>query len=84
MAKHSHTFVETYDGFLGYGMDRQTDEDTVAVYLQKFSDDDLMKVMLKRMSDEELAELFEMVSKMLKTHFNEPEYHKYFLKDDGQ
>ena len=83
MAQHSHTFVETYNGFLGYGMDRQTDEDTVAVYLQKFSDDDLMKVMLKRMSDEELAELFEMVSKILKTHFTEPEYHKYFLKDDG-
>ena len=83
MAKHSHTFVETYDGFLGYGMDRQTDEDTVAVYLQKFSDDDLMKVMLKRMSDAELAEVFEMISKLLKVHFTEPEYHKYFLKEEG-
>lgn len=84
MAKHAHTFVETYDGFLGYGMDRQTDEDTIEVYLQKFSDDDLMKVLLQRMSDEELAELFEMISKMLKVHLTEPEYHKYFLKDDGR
>ncbi len=83
MAKHTHSFVETHDGFLGYGMDRQTDEDTVAVYLQKFSDDDLMKVMLKRMSDAELAEVFEMVSKLLKVHLTEPEYHRYFLKDDG-
>ena len=82
MAKHSHTFVDTYDGFLGYGMDRQTDEDTVAVYLQKFSDDGLMKVMLKRMSDAELAEVFEMVSRLLKVHLTEPEYHRYFLKDE--
>lgn len=82
MAKHSHNFVETYDGFLGYGMDRQTDEDTLKVYLQKFSDDDLMKVMLKRMSDDELAEVFETVSKLLKVHLSEPEYHRYFLKDE--
>jgi hypothetical protein len=34
------------------------------------------------MSDEELAEVFEMISKLLKTHFTEPEYHKYFLKDE--
>ena len=82
MAKHSHEFVETYDGFLGFGMDRQTDENTVEVYLQKFSDDELMKVALKRMSDEELAEVFEMISKILKIHLAEPEYHKYFLKDE--
>lgn len=82
MAKHAHTFVETHDGFLGFGMDRETDENTVQVYLQKFSDDELLKIMLKRMSDAELAEVFEMISKMLKIHFTEPEYHRYFLKDD--
>lgn len=83
MTKHAHTFVETYDGFLGFGMDRETDENTVEAYLQKLSDDDLMKVMLKRMTDEELAEVFEMVSKLLKTHLTEPEYHEHFLKDNG-
>ena len=82
MAKHSHAFVETYDGFLGYGLDRQTDEDTVKVYLQKFSDDDLMATVLGRMSDEDLAEVFELMGKMLKKHLSEPEYHRLFLKDE--
>ncbi|MHB8111646.1 MAG: cytoplasmic protein [Syntrophorhabdaceae bacterium] len=82
MAKHSHEFVEHYDGFLGYGMDRQIDEGTIQVYLQKFSDDELMKVILKRMSDDELAGLFETISKTLKTHLTEPEYHRLFLKDE--
>jgi hypothetical protein len=39
MGIHSHTFVETYDGLVGFGADRKTDENTVIYYLQKFSDD---------------------------------------------
>jgi hypothetical protein len=81
MKKHSHRFVETFDGFLGYGLDRQSDEDTVQVYLQKFSDDDLMKTILKRMTDDELTEVFETTSKMLKKYLTEPEYHQLFLKE---
>ena len=42
MAKHTHEFVETYDGLVGFGMDRETDGYTLTYYLQKFSDDDLM------------------------------------------
>lgn len=83
MAKHSHNFVETYDGFLGYGLDRKTDEDTVRVYLQKFSDDRLMETILKRMTDEDLDELFEVVGKALRNYLTEPEYHRLFLKDEA-
>jgi hypothetical protein len=82
MTKHSHNFVEAFDGFLGFGLDRQSDEATVHVYLQKFSDDDLMKTLLKRMTDEDLAEVFDVIGKMLKKYLSEPEYHKLFLKED--
>ena len=83
MAKHSHNFVETFDGFLGYGLDRQSDEDTVRFYLQKFSDDILMETILKRLSDDDLNELFNIISKMLKIYLSEPEYNSLFLKDEG-
>ncbi len=82
MAKHSHCFVETFDGLLGYGFDRQTNEDTVQVYLQKLSDDALLDILLKRMTDEDLAELFELTGGMLKKYLSEPEYHRLFLKDE--
>jgi hypothetical protein len=82
MAKYSHRFVETFNGLVGYGLDRQTDENTVQVYLQKFSDDDLMKTILKRMTDDDLTEVFEITSKMLKKHLAEPEYHQLFLKEE--
>ncbi len=81
MAKHSHRFVEDFDEFLGFGLDRQSDEDTVQVYLQKFSDDDLMKILLKRMTDEDLSEVFELLAKILKKHLSEDEYHRFFLKE---
>ena len=82
MPTHTHNFVESYDGLVGYGADRETDENTVVYYLQKFSDDNFMALMAKRMTDEELLELFDLVNRLLKNHLTESEYHKLFLKED--
>ena len=81
MNNHSHSFVETYDGFVGFGFNRETDENTVVYYLQKFSDDDLMKTLIKKLSDEELNELFNLVNRLLKEHLTERQYHTLFLKE---
>ncbi len=81
VAKHSHHFVEKFEGLVAYGMERESDEHAVQVYLQKFSDDDLMRTILKRMTDNDLNELFELVNTMLKKYLTEPEYHQLFLKD---
>lgn len=78
---HSHQFVETYTGLVGFGLDRKTDENTVIYYLQKFSDDALMQHLIRKMTDAELEELFETVNRMLKAHLSENEYHTLFLKD---
>lgn len=78
---HTHDFVEEYDGFVGFGMDREIDEHTLTYYLQKFSDDELIEVMRKRMSGEELEQLFNLLAGLLKKHLAEEEYHKYFLKE---
>ncbi len=80
--KHSHRFVEVFDGLLGYGLDRKTNEDTVRFYLQKFSDDHLMETILNRMTDEDLDEVFNITSRMLKKYLSEPEYHELFLKEE--
>ena len=82
MPTHSHNFVEEYTGLVGFGLDRETDEATVRVYLQKFSDDALMKVMLTRLGDEELAQAFDYISGLLRKHLNEEEYHNLFLKEE--
>jgi hypothetical protein len=82
MPTHTHNFVETYDGLVGYGADRETDENTVVYYLQKFSDDKFMALMARRMTDAELLELFDLINRLLKNHLTESEYHTLFLKED--
>ena len=83
MSIHSHKFVETYEGLVGFGADRETDENTVVYYLQKVSDDRLMKTIIKRRSDEELTEIFSLRTRLLKNHLVSSEYHELFLKEES-
>ncbi|MEJ2170731.1 MAG: cytoplasmic protein [Desulfobacterales bacterium] len=82
MPKHTHDFVESYQGLVGYGADRETDENTLIFYMQKFSDDRFMSLITKRMTDEEMLELFDLLNRLLKNHLTEAEYHRLFLKDE--
>jgi TorA maturation chaperone TorD len=82
MTKHTHNHVETYDGLVGLGLDRETDEHTIIYYLQKFSDDTLIKELARRMTDQELDEIFSLLTRLLKKHLTDSEYHRLFLKDD--
>lgn len=81
MAKHSHRFVEDYDGFVGFGMDRESDANTLVYYLQKIADDELAQTLVERMTDEERRDLFDTFGRMLKRHLSEEEYHRLFLKE---
>ena len=81
MAIHSHQFVETHQGPVGFGLNRETDENTLVFFLQKFADDALMNVLKQRFSDQEMTDLFDMLSDLLRRHLNESEYHTLFLKE---
>jgi hypothetical protein len=82
MKKYSHKFVGAYDGLMGFGWDRSSDESTVICYLQMFSDDDLMNVLIGRLTDDELNDIYQLLNRLLKTHLKDAEYHRLFLKDD--
>ena len=84
MAKHSHRFVEEYDGLVGFGFSRDVDENTLTYYLQKFSDDQFMETIRGRMSDTDMEALFDMLTRLMKQYLTEEEYHRHFLKDKGQ
>ena len=80
--QHSHSFVETYNGMVAFGLNRETDENTIIYYLQKFSDDDLMAILRKRLSNEDLTALFDLMSSLLRKHLDEKEYHRLFLREE--
>lgn len=81
MSEHSHRFVKEYQGLVGFGLNRETDEATITYYLQKFSDDQLMALIRGRMSQEDLETLFALINRLMKNYLNEEEYHTFFLKD---
>jgi hypothetical protein len=83
MEKHSHRFVEEYDGPVAFGLDRKTDEVTLTWYLQKFSEDGHMALLRERLSDSDMTALFDLLGGLLKRYLKEEEYHRVFLKDDG-
>jgi hypothetical protein len=78
---HTHDFVNQYKGLVGFGLDRETDEKSLKVYLQKFSDDEFLKALIPRLTDEEIQAILEFISGYLKTHLKEEEYHRLFLKE---
>ena len=80
-SKHSHKFIEEYEGFGAFGLSRAMDEETIVFYLQKFSDDELILPLGKKMTDSELEEKYELINRMMKNHLSEAEYHRLFLKD---
>ena len=82
MEKHTHRFVEEYDGLIGFGFSREVDEKTLTYYLQKFSDDQFMALIRGRMSQEDMEALFDFLTRMMKQYLTEEEYHRYFLKDE--
>lgn len=81
MGKHSHRFVDEYDGFVGMGFSREVDEKTLVYYLQKFSDDELMSLMASRMSQQDMEDLFDLVNRLMKIYLSDKEYHRHFLKE---
>ena len=81
MAKDTHNFIHNYKGLGAFGMDRETDEETLMFYLQKFSEDSFMKAFLPRLEDPELEEVYLLINTLLKRHISEDEYHALFLKD---
>ena len=82
MKKDRHNFIQKYKGVGAFGMDRETDEETIMFYLQKFSEDSFLETFIPRLSDKELEEMYLFINKKLKQHLIEEEYHTLFLKDE--
>ena len=82
MGRHSHKFVEEYDGPVAFGMEPEADKATLTWYLQKFSDDANMALLRERMSEPDTAALFDLLGGLLKKYLSEKEYHEVFLKEE--
>lgn len=83
MKKFKHDFIQNYEGFGAFGLNRSTDEETLMYTLQQFSDDDFMKLLIPRLSDAEMENVYLYILDLIKKHLSEDEYHSVYLKDDS-
>ncbi len=66
-------------GTICFGFDRQTDEDSLAMFIRCFSQENLLENLIPRLSDEEIRATMDYLTGVMNRHFSEGEYHKYFL-----
>ena len=64
-----------------FGMNRETDERSLAIFLKLFSRDELMQALIPRLSDDEIIQLVDQLTAVLRNHLQENEYHELFLGD---
>lgn len=62
-----------------FGLDRVTDERSLAVFLRLFSRDELLRTLVPRLADQDITQLVDTVTGILRDHLQEEEYHELFL-----
>lgn len=66
---------------IAFGLDRATDELSLALFLERFARPELLATLVPRLGDQEIVALLDHLGGLMKKHLREPEYHRLFLKD---
>jgi hypothetical protein len=62
-----------------FGLDRTTDEHSLALLLARFADGALLHTLLPRLTDSEIETTVHCLTKLMKKHLSHREYHQLFL-----
>ncbi|MCB2182872.1 MAG: hypothetical protein KQH63_12635 [Desulfobulbaceae bacterium] len=65
-----------------FGLDRESDEDSLAAFLHMFSTPSLLNVLIPRMSDDDIHMTVDFLTGLMKRHLQEDEYHRLFLNEE--
>ncbi len=66
-----------------FGLSRELDERSLAIFLRLLSREELLRVLLPRLDEAEILQLVDTVTGILHHHLEEKEYHELFLGDFG-
>jgi len=62
-----------------FGLNRETDERSLAAFIEKFADSAFLRTLLPRLDDTELTAILDFLSRLMHKHISEEEYHRLFL-----
>jgi replication fork clamp-binding protein CrfC len=66
-----------------FGLNRELDKKSLALFLRLFSREELLRALIPRLADEEISSLVDYLTGFLHRHLEEKEYHELFLGDYG-
>ena len=64
-----------------FGLNRETDERSLAEFLQRFAQPAFLQALIPRLEEGEITSLLDFLSRLMHKHCSEKEYHCLFLKD---
>ncbi len=64
-----------------FGLDRKTDERSLAAFIKRFADDVLLQTLIPRLNDEEIKATLDFLTNLMHNHLKEKEYHTLFLAE---
>ncbi|MGR0481090.1 MAG: hypothetical protein ACTFAL_06700 [Candidatus Electronema sp. V4] len=64
-----------------FGLSRELDEQSLALFLRLFSREELLRTLIPRLTEEEISSLVDKLTGILRRHLTEKEYHELFLGD---
>lgn len=65
-----------------FGLDRNTDEQSLVTFLRQFSDDRLIGALVPRMTEEEIHRVVDLLTQIMRNHLSSDEYHRLFLGEE--
>ena len=65
-----------------FGLNRELDEQSLALFLRLFSKDELLNTLIPRLKEDEITDLVQKITALLHKHLAEKEYHELFLGDE--
>lgn len=64
-----------------FGLNREIDEQSLAIFLRLFTRERLLRTLVPRLEDDEIKQLVQQLTGVLHKHLQEKEYHELFLGD---
>lgn len=64
-----------------FGLNRQLDEQSIAVYLQLIGRREMATTLATRLTEDEIHEIVTLFTHIMKRHLHDNEYHELFLLD---
>ena len=64
-----------------FGFDRETDEQSLSLFLERFTDKGMLKVLLPRLEKDDIFATVDFLTGIMQKHLSEKEYHSLFLAE---